>query len=98
MATRSRSLRSSPDLLVAIYAVMKAGAAYVPLDPAAPAERQRALLAASGARLLITEPALLPLFAAEDGNPPVPVHLVGETVPGRTRRCGGRPTPACRST
>jgi len=40
-------------MVEAILAVLKAGAAYVPLDPAAPAERNGAILAESGARLLL---------------------------------------------
>ena len=32
-------LPKSPDAIVALYGIMKAGAAYVPVDPAAPAVR-----------------------------------------------------------
>ncbi|GAA1004407.1 hypothetical protein GCM10009556_007040 [Acrocarpospora pleiomorpha] len=45
------------DLLPALLGVWKAGAAYTPLEPAHPAERQAALLADAGARILIAEPA-----------------------------------------
>ncbi len=88
----------SPALLVAIYAILKAGAAYVPLDPAAPAERQRALLAASGARILLTEPALLALFTDEEGVAPLPVHLIDRDPPRPLPPRGRPPIPACRST
>ncbi|KQT54861.1 hypothetical protein ASG43_04785 [Aureimonas sp. Leaf454] len=71
----------SPALLVAIYAAMKAGAAYVPLDPAAPAERQQSLVAAAGTRFLLTETALLPLFTGAEGAPPVPFHLLDTPTP-----------------
>ena len=71
----------SPDLVAALYGVMKAGAAYVPFDPAAPAERQRALLEASDAKLLITEVALLPLF----GRTSLPVRLLGDPLPAPIR-------------
>ncbi|WP_062207120.1 hybrid non-ribosomal peptide synthetase/type I polyketide synthase [Aureimonas sp. AU12] len=71
----------SPALLVAIYGAMKAGAAYVPLDPAAPTERQRSLLAASRACFLLTEAPLLPLFADADGRPGVPYHLLENPLP-----------------
>jgi amino acid adenylation domain-containing protein len=42
---------------VAIYGIMKAGAAYVPLDPTAPAARLSFILRDCGIRHLITEPA-----------------------------------------
>ncbi|MBB3996732.1 non-ribosomal peptide synthetase/type I polyketide synthase [Aureimonas pseudogalii] len=71
----------SPALLVAIYGAMKAGAAYVPLDPAAPTERQRGLLAASRACFLLTEAPLLALFADADGRPGVPYHLLENPLP-----------------
>ncbi len=40
----------------AVYGIMKAGAAYVPLDPTAPTERQRTILEDCGARWLVSAP------------------------------------------
>ena len=47
-------LERSPALVVAALAVLKAGGAYLPLDPANPPERLGFMLADSGARLLLT--------------------------------------------
>src|SRR6185295_382216 len=48
----------SPALLVALLAVLKAGGAWVPLDPTHPRERLGWILEDSGARWLLTERAL----------------------------------------
>jgi amino acid adenylation domain-containing protein len=48
----------SAGMLVAILAVLKAGAAYLPLDPTYPAERLAFALEDSGASLLLTREAL----------------------------------------
>ncbi|MFE9427313.1 amino acid adenylation domain-containing protein [Kitasatospora sp. NPDC006697] len=45
----------SLDLVVALLAVLKSGAAYLPLDPDYPAERLAYMVADSGARLLLTQ-------------------------------------------
>ncbi|MEV0503642.1 non-ribosomal peptide synthetase, partial [Streptomyces spectabilis] len=42
-------------LAVAVLGVVKAGAAYLPLDPAHPAARSRTVLADAGARLVVTD-------------------------------------------
>ncbi len=47
-----------PELLVAILAVLKSGAAYVPIDPKYPAERIAYILQDSKAPLLLTQKAL----------------------------------------
>jgi non-ribosomal peptide synthetase component F len=47
------SLRPGPDLVTAFLAIARAGAAYVPLDPDAPAERRRLIVRNSGARAVI---------------------------------------------
>ncbi|OUJ73688.1 non-ribosomal peptide synthetase [Hymenobacter crusticola] len=47
-------LERSPDLVVALLAIMKCGAAYVPLDPIYPEERIAFMLADSGAKFLFT--------------------------------------------
>ncbi len=43
----------SPALVVGLLAILKAGGAYVPLDPAYPAERLLAMVADSGAELVL---------------------------------------------
>jgi len=49
----------SADMLVAMLGIMKAGCAYLPLDPGFPAERLEFMLADSGTQLLITQASLL---------------------------------------
>ncbi|HEU5188160.1 MAG TPA: amino acid adenylation domain-containing protein [Methylomirabilota bacterium] len=53
----------SLDLPVALYAVLKAGGAYLPLDPALPTERLRFMLADATAPVVITDAALGPRLA-----------------------------------
>lgn len=48
-------LERSVEFVVSLLAVLKSGAAYVPLDPKWPAERQAFVLADSGARWLISD-------------------------------------------
>ncbi|MGA5222922.1 amino acid adenylation domain-containing protein [Streptomyces koyangensis] len=48
------SVERSTDMAVGLLGIMKAGAAYLPLDPAYPADRLTYMLEDSGARLLIT--------------------------------------------
>ncbi|MFD6585600.1 amino acid adenylation domain-containing protein, partial [Streptomyces anulatus] len=50
-------MRRSPALVVAVLAVLRVGAAYVPLDSRYPNSRQRLVLAETGAALLLTDPA-----------------------------------------
>jgi amino acid adenylation domain-containing protein len=70
LARHLQSLGVGPESLVGIYlerglgmmigvlAVFKAGAAYLPLDPAFPAERLRYMVEDSGAKVLLTQRAL----------------------------------------
>ncbi|MEK4421174.1 non-ribosomal peptide synthetase NrsC [Bacillus subtilis] len=56
----------SPDMLIAVLAVLKAGGAYLPLDPAYPKERLSYMLKDSGATLLLTQPGCsAPNFSGE---------------------------------
>ncbi len=48
-------LERSLELVVAMLAVLKAGAAYVPIDPAFPSERVSFMLADAGVKVLLTE-------------------------------------------
>ena len=56
----------STDMLVALLAIVKTGAGYLPLDPLFPPDRLKFMLEDSGAQLLVTQKALcgdLPGFA-----------------------------------
>ncbi|WP_257165789.1 non-ribosomal peptide synthetase [Bradyrhizobium sp. SRS-191] len=63
------ALERTPTLLVALLAVLKAGAAYLPLDPDYPADRLAHMLRDSGAKLLLTQASLGDRFtrALDDG-------------------------------
>ncbi len=54
----------TPDLIVAMLAIQKAGAAYAPIDPAYPAERMAFTLEDSRAPLVLTQSALAPSLPA----------------------------------
>lgn len=72
------------DLLVALIGVWRAGAAYVPLDPAYPARRNAFTLHDSGATALVTSPGSAPQapgpivvdITREPADPTVPVRDV----------------------
>ncbi|MEV7770213.1 amino acid adenylation domain-containing protein [Kitasatospora sp. NPDC086791] len=65
-------LRRGPDLVAALLAVLKAGAAYLPLDPAHPARRLAGVLTETGAAAVLTQAELAPLVA---GHPAEAVLL-----------------------
>lgn len=64
-------LPRSPEFLVAALAVMKAGAAYLPLDPGYPAARIRTMLADAGCAALVTLAGLTGLAGAGTDHPVV---------------------------
>lgn len=70
--------RRSPAALVAILGTWKAGAAYVPLEPAYPGERLAFQLADSRARVVLTESALADRLPAAAG---LPVVLLDADLP-----------------
>ena len=63
--------RTDPWLYAAILGVMRAGAAYVAIDPAFPARQAAAILADAGAVALIAPPARAAELAAEGGRAPL---------------------------
>lgn len=67
-------LHRGTDLVVALLAVLKAGGAYLPLDPDYPADRLAFMLEDSGALAVVTDPRLAPLV--RDRAP----HLVDITA------------------
>ncbi|MEU1503426.1 amino acid adenylation domain-containing protein [Kitasatospora sp. NPDC005748] len=71
-------LHRGADLVVALLAVLKAGGAYLPLDPDYPADRLAFMLADSGALAVVTDPGLTPLVT---GGAPHLVDITAE-LPG----------------
>jgi amino acid adenylation domain-containing protein len=61
----------SPETVLAALAVLKAGGAYLPLDPAYPAERLRFLLEDSGAAAVLVRPDLRGALPGLDATVPV---------------------------
>jgi amino acid adenylation domain-containing protein len=60
------SLERSAEMVVALLGVLKAGGAYLPVDPAYPEERRAYMLRDSGARVVITQPSLAAEVPATD--------------------------------
>ncbi len=76
-------LERSLELPVAMLAVLKAGAAYVPIDPSYPPQRQELMLADAGASVLITEERFAGVASAE-GMTLVCVDADRERIAGRS--------------
>lgn len=58
-------LEPSPEVVVAMLGILKAGAAFVPVDPASPAERVRWMLQDAHTPLVVTRRALAPRLPAD---------------------------------
>ncbi|EHS57515.1 non-ribosomal peptide synthetase [Paenibacillus sp. Aloe-11] len=59
-------LERSADMIIAVLGIMKAGAAYVPVDPTYPKERIAYMLQDSGAKIMLTQSSLTELLADVD--------------------------------
>jgi len=70
-------LERSPELVMGLLAIWKAGAAYLPLDPAYPPQRLQFMVQDSGSRLVLSTAALAHQLAL----PPGQTMLLDETVP-----------------
>ncbi len=55
-------LERSPEMIVAMLGTLKAGAAFVPLDPTYPRERLAYMVQDSGLKILLTQQALVPML------------------------------------
>jgi amino acid adenylation domain-containing protein len=74
----------SPEAVAAIYGILKAGACYVPCDPAAPAARTAVVAADCGMRVLCTDAAHAEAWArtAAPGLPIRSILILSGPVPG----------------
>ncbi|MFF2223319.1 amino acid adenylation domain-containing protein [Streptomyces globisporus] len=77
-------LEKSPELIVTLLAVLKAGAAYLPLRPDQPADRLAHLVSATGAELVLV---------ADDAGPGAPGATGALTVPTLTLAALARTEP-----
>ncbi|MBF6571304.1 MAG: non-ribosomal peptide synthetase [Candidatus Binataceae bacterium] len=68
------SMERSVEMMVALLGVLKAGAAYLPIDPGFPADRIAFMLHDSAARVILTQRHLAARFA----NSPATVMALGE--------------------
>lgn len=65
-------LDRSPEMVFGLFAILKAGAAYLPIDPSFPRQRVEAILRDSGTRHLLVD-AGARVLASEAGMPPLRV-------------------------
>ena len=61
-------LERSPEMVIALLGTLKAGAAYLPLDPGYPVERLSFMLLDGGVQVLLTEQALVRRLPDYDGQ------------------------------
>jgi amino acid adenylation domain-containing protein len=79
-------LERSAEMVVGLLAALKAGGAYLPLDPSYPGERLAFMLADAGVRVLLTQQRLLDRLPAHQARV-VCVDTDGE-IPGRESETG----------
>jgi amino acid adenylation domain-containing protein len=78
----------SPDLIAALLGIVRAGGAYLPLDPAYPPERLAWMLHDAGARLLLADRRLLDVLPPGTLPPDLRVLPLDEAVSGDGRGDG----------
>ncbi|WP_347901178.1 amino acid adenylation domain-containing protein [Pseudomonas purpurea] len=74
------SVRRNSQMIVSLLAILKAGAAYVPLDPDYPVERLGYMIEDSGIDLLLVQPGLLADVTLPEGLPCLALDLSGEAL------------------
>ncbi|WP_225828325.1 non-ribosomal peptide synthetase [Streptomyces naphthomycinicus] len=106
-ATVAVHLERSPELVVSLLAVLKAGGAYLPLDPATPAERMAFMLSDAGTELVLTSgspdglPGGVPVLRVDVDEPAEPEAPAPEVpvAPGQLAyliyTSGSTGTPKC---
>ena len=88
-------LDRSIEMVVGLLGVMKAGASYVPLDPAYPAQRLSYVIADSGLTVLLTQQHLLPhLPPSLTSAPELKLLCLDADREAISRHCDQSPTPS----
>jgi amino acid adenylation domain-containing protein len=85
------ALPRTPNLIVAVLAIHKAGGAYLPLDPSYPAERIRFIVTDAAAPVIVTNSTLSPVFAGSGAR------LVFDAESAGIETGMAEPIPACPS-
>jgi amino acid adenylation domain-containing protein len=80
-------MERSPEMVVSLLGVLMAGGAYLPVDPAYPAQRQRLMLDDSGARVVLTMARLADAAPAREGVRVVCLDRDADAIAA----CGARP-------
>ena len=86
-------MRRDVNLLISILAVLKAGGAYLPLDPDYPVARLRTIVEQSGARVVVTAREFLATVAELGGAVECVVVEDALAQPGETANLAGRGQP-----
>lgn len=88
----------STQMVVALLAVLKAGGAYLPLEPDHPSQRLRLMLTDADARLVLCDPALASAIPGDLGLPILQLgadlRVLGPADPRAGAPAHGRPEPA----
>jgi amino acid adenylation domain-containing protein/non-ribosomal peptide synthase protein (TIGR01720 family) len=82
-------LDRSPEMIVAVLGVLKAGGVYVPLEVSFPRPRMQWIMASLGVRYIITQGAQLQHIAALQADLPMLAHVVCLDEPGRPEHANG---------
>lgn len=85
----------SPNLVIAMLAILKAGGTYVPLDPSYPPDWLTFVLKDSRAPVILVSRLFERLIAGLDGGQPIHLHLVNvdDVLPSLAQQDGGNPAP-----
>ncbi len=88
------ALERSFELIVSVLAVLKAGGAYLPLDPDYPSDRLLHMLRDSGAALLLTQERLLPHLAPVIAEAGTEAWTIGREDEASIEELAGNPDAA----